>query len=328
MGLLDHQLGLSTNEVTYGTPVTPVTRFSEYNSESIEEDEGRTEGDPLRSATLVKRNDRFTPYFSGAAGTIQLDVMTKGFGYWLQHMLGSVATTGPAETTVFTHTGTLGDTFGKSFTAQINRPFNPTGTSQAFTYSGGKVNEWTLSNSVDGNLVCDLGLDFQTVDTAIGLASASYPSGMENLTWAGAVISIGGSAFDVTEFSVKGSNSLNTGRRQIRGNPLKKEPTSGRREIEWSLSADFDSMAQRTRAHASTRAGALAQIIATWTGPTLLGTTLFPSLTVTIPAGRFDKWTGATSGPEAIQQSLSGVARYDGTNSPVSIAYKSADVTP
>lgn len=327
MTLLDHQLGLSTNEGTYGTPVTPVTRFSEYNSESIEETEGRTEGDPLRTGTLVKRNDRFTPYFSGAAGTIQLDVMTKGFGYWLQHMLGAVATTGPVETTVFTHTGTMGETFGKSFTAQLNRPFDPAGTNQAFTYSGGKVVDWTLSNSVDGNLIAELGLDFQTVSDAIALATAVYPSGMENLTWAGGALTIGGSSFDITEISLKGSNGLNVDRRQIRGNTLKKEPTSGRREIEWSVAADFDSMAQRTRAHATTRAGALAQIVATWTGPTLLGSTLFPILQVTIPAARFDKWGAAAAGPEGISQSLSGVGRYDGTLSPVTIVYKSADTT-
>lgn len=327
MATLDHQLGLSTNEVTYGTPVTPVTRFMEYNSEGIEESEGRTEGDPLRVGTLVKRSDRFTPWFSGAGGSLQLDVMSKGFGYWLQHMLGTAVTTGPAETTVYTHTGTMGETFGKSFTLQVNRPFNPAGTNQAFTYSGGKVTEWTLSNSVDGNLVCDLGLDFQNVADSIGLATASYPASMDNLTWAGAVINIGGSNYDVTEFSVKGSNGLNLERRQLRGNTLKKEPTSGRRDVEWSLSADFDSMAQRTRAHSSTRAGALAAIVATWTGPTLLGTTLYPSLQVTIPAGRFDKWTGATAGPEAISQTLSGVGRYDGSASPVTIVYKSADVT-
>ena len=326
MGLLDHQLGV-VNEVTYGTPVT-VARFFEFNSEGIEDQIMRTEGDPLRVGTLVKRNDRFTPWYGGAAGPVQLDVMTKGFGYLLQHMLGAVATTGPAETVVYTHTGTVADTFGKSLTVQLNRPFSPAGTNQPFTYAGGKVTEWTLSNSVDANLVLDLGLDFASVDTSTGLAAASYPAGMENFTWAGGTLTIGGSAFDITEISIKGSNGLATDRRNIRANTAKKEPTAGRREIEFSCSADFDSLTQRNRAVANTRAGALAAIVAKWVGPTLLGSTIYPTVEVTIPAGRFDGWKGAIPGPEAIKQELSGVGLYDGSASPVTIAYKTADATP
>lgn len=326
MATLDHQLGLA-DEVTYGTYVA-ADHFSEYNSESVEETEGRTEGDPLRTGTLVQRSDRFTPYFAGAAGPIQVDVLTKGFGFWLKHMLGTVATTGPAETSVYTHTGTMGDLTGDSFSAQFNRPFSPSGTNQPFAYLGGKVAQWALSNAVDGNLVCDLTCDFQNVDTATALEAASYPTNMEPLTWAGGVVNIGGTDYDITEISVSGDNAINGDRRQIRGNTLKKEPTNGRRQVEFSISADFDSMTQRNRAHATTRSAALAAITATWTGPTLLGTTLYPSLTLTIPAARFDKWKAATEGPDALMQELSGVVRYDGTNSPVTIAYATADTTP
>lgn len=322
MGQLDHQLGV-VDEVTYGTLVTP-TRFYEFDSESIEESEGRTEGDPLR-AGFTKRNDRFTPYFQGAAGSVQLTALTKGFGFWLKHMLGQVATTGPAETVVFTHTGTMADLLGKFFTLQLNRPFHPAGTNQPFTYKGGKIAEWTLSNSVDGDLMLDLGLDFQQVDTATALATASYPAGMETFSWAGGTLLVGGSAVDITEFSVKGNNNLDVERRFIRGNTDKKEPTGGKREVEFSLSADFESMTQRNRAHATTRSAALATIVGTWVGPTLLGTTIKPTVEVTIPAGRFDAWKGAVGDDQGVKQELSGVGLYDGSASPVTIVYKSAD---
>jgi hypothetical protein len=243
-------------------------------------------------------------------------------------MLGAVATTGPAETVVYTHTGTVGDLLGDFFTCQVARPFHPSGTVQPFTYSGGKITEWTLSNSVDGNLVLDLGLDFQQVATATALATASYPASMDNLTWAGGTVTVGGSQFDVTEISISGNNNLDVERRQIRGNTLKKEPTAGRREITWSMSADFDSLTQRNRAHAAARPDALAQIVATWNGPTLLGSTLYPQYKVTIPAARFDSWEAAAAGPDAISQSLSGVGLFDGTNSAISVAYQTADTTP
>lgn len=324
MAQLDHQLML-VDEVTYGTAVV-TTRTFEFNTEGIEEQEGRTVGKPMRTG-WVERNDRFTPWYAGAAGPVQLDVLTKGFGILLKHMLGQVSTTGPSETTVYTHTATMADLLGKSMTLQINRPLHPTGTSQAFTFRGTKVTEWTLSNSVDGNLVLDLGLDAQISDSAIALAAAAYPTGMEPLSWAGGVITIGGTPFDVTEFSLKGNNNLAVDRRFIRGNTDKKEPTGGRRTVEFSLSADFDSMTQRNRAHATTRAAALAAVTAKWSGPTLLGSTIFPNLLVTLPAVRFDKWKAAVADDNGITQELSGTITFDGSASPVTMAYQSADTT-
>lgn len=323
MASMDHQIGFA-NETTYGTPVV-VSRFFEYESESISETEGRTEGDPLRVGSGFVRNDRFTPFFSGAAGNIQMTVLTKGFGYFLQHMMGAVATTGPAETVVFTHTGTEGALFGKSFTCQMNRPFHPSGTNQAFTYEGGKITEWTLTNNVNDHLMLDLGVDFQQVLTATALATAAYPAGMDPFSWSKGVVSIGGTPYDVTEIAITCNNGLNTERQQIRGNSDKKEPTSSRREATFSIKADFDSMAQRNRAHAAVRADALASLGGTWTGPTLLGTTIFPEFTATAPSVRFDEWKGATEGTDAIEQELSGVIRYDGTSSPLSLVVKNAD---
>ena len=326
MAALDHQLGVA-DESTYGVAVTP-SRFFEYESEGISESYGRTEGDPLRVGSGFVRSDRFTPYFSGAAGTVQLTAMTKGFGYWLKHMMGAVATSGPAETTVYTHTGTEASLQGDSFTLQVNRPFHPSGTNQAFTYRGGKIAEWTLANSVDGNLLLDLGCDFQQVDTATALAAAAYPASMDPFSWVGGFVTIGGANYDVTEFSLTVNNGLDVDRRAIRTNADKKEPTSGRREASFSLSADFDSLSNRNRAAATARAGALAAVTGVWRGPTLLGTTIYPEFSVSIAAARFDEWSGATEGPDAISQSLSGAVRYDGSTSPVAITYKSADSTP
>ena len=96
MGAMDHQLGV-VDEVTYGTPVV-VSRFFEYESENIAETYGRTEGDPLRVGSGFVRNDRFTPYVGGAAGTIQMTVMTKGFGILLSHMLGGIGLCDPVYT--------------------------------------------------------------------------------------------------------------------------------------------------------------------------------------------------------------------------------------
>jgi len=327
MGLLDHQLMFGV-ESTYGTAVTP-TRTYEYNSEGIEESYGRTEGDPLRTGTHVMRSDRFAPYFAGAAGSIQLDVMSKGFGVLLQHMLGGIST-GALTDSSYTHTATMADLFGKSLTCQVARPFNPSGTVQPFTFEGGKVGGFTISNSVEGNLVLDLDMDFEQVATGTALATAAYPTGMENFTWAGGDLQIGGedAGFCVNEVSVQVANNLNVDRRCISNGTDKKEPTAGRREVTFSLSGDFASLAHRNRAASATAAGALAALEFSWTAPTLIGVTTYPSLTISIPVGRFDAWSGAAGGADAITQELSGVGRYNGTDSPISIAYVSTDATP
>lgn len=326
MGALDHQFGVKTESGGYGVPVV-VDRFYEFDSEGIEESYGRTEGDPLRAGGAgVLRSDRSTPYFEGASGNVTMAVLTKGFGFWLEHMLGSISTGAPTDGK-YVHTATMGELYGKSFTAQVNRPFHPAGTNQAFTYEGGKVTEWTLSNSVEDNLMLELGLDFENVSTATALATASYPTAMDNFTWSGGVVTVGGVAYDITEISVQGNNGLDTDRRQIRGNADKKEPTAGRRELTWSIKADFESLTQRNRAAAVVRATNHAAITATWTGPVLIGASSYPTLTATIPAARFDEWKGAAEGTDGIEQELSGVVRWDGTNSPITLAYGSADVT-
>lgn len=325
MGAMDHQLGVA-HETTYGTAVT-VSRFFEYESEGIDDSYGRTQGDPLRVGSGFVRSDRSTPYYEGASGSLQMAVLTKGFGFWLRHMTGSVPTTsGPTDAT-YTHTAAEGDLFGDSFTMQINRPFHPSGTAQPFTYSGCKVAKWKLSNAVDGNLLLDLDIDAMQVATATALATASYPASMDNLTWAGGLITVGGTQVDVTEVAIEVDNGLKTDRRFVRQNTDKKEPTASRRSGSASFKCDFDSLTHRSRAAATTRAGTLASFTGTWRGPVLLGATTYPEFTVTLPAIRFDDWKASTGGTEALVQELSGAMLYDGSTSPVTLTYKSADST-
>lgn len=325
MTFLDQQL-MVKDEVTYGTAVT-VDRSFEMESESLADAFGRTEGDPLRPGTYFKRSDRFTPYYSGGSGAVEMAVMSKGMGWWLKHLLGTSASTGPVDS-VYTHTGTAGPLVGDFFTLQVTRPFNPSSTAQALTYTGCKVPSWSLANTVDGNLMLTANIDAQAVSTATGAATFAPPSAMENLTWAGGVLTIAGSAYDVTDIAFDVDNGLNVDRRQIRGNALKKEPVGDGKTGSFSFSADFDSLAQRNRAASATAAGAIAKLVATWTAPTLAGVSAFPQLIATVEVGRFDTWDAPNAGRgEGISQTLGGDIRFDGTNSGIKLEYKSVDVT-
>ena len=63
-----------------------------------------------------------------------------------------------------------------------------------------------------------------------------------------------------------------------------------------------------------------AAIIGTWTNGTDV-------VTATIPAARFDDFDFGCE-EFALEQSLSGVIEYDGTNSPVTLAYTTSEATP
>ena len=322
MSALDAQIGVA-EETTFGTIATPV-RFPELVSESITASYARVESNGLRPGRLYRSDSRFTTYIEGASGDLEFEVGSKGFGLFLKHMLGDIST-GALTDSTYTHTATPGNLTGLSMTDQIGRPFYDGSSVQPFTYAGGKVTSWELANSNDDNLMATLSMDFVTESTATALAAASYPTGLETFSWVGGSVSIGGTAFDVMEASVTGDNALNVERRYLRNNPAKKEQIGNDyRSGEFSLTADFDSLAQRNRVASATAAGAMAEVVLSWQGKTLVGATTYPSLTVTIQ-GRFDSFEANIDGPEAITQELSGV--YLGSSA-ISIAYVTADATP
>lgn len=326
MTTMNTQLGV-VDESTYGTPVT-VTRFFEFNSFDFDGDYGRVESKGMRPSGRTQRSDRWEPYANGATATLGLDIPTKGFGFFLKHMQGAVGTAGPTDSN-YVHTGTEGSLTGDFFTTQVNVPLHPAGTNQALTLHGCKISDWEIGCDAEGVLVGSLELDAEDYDTSTGLASASYPSDYRVFSWAGGALTIDAASVEVSNFKVSCSNELDVDRRYLRANPLKKEPIeNGMRTYEWSCTADFVDLTQFNRVRSATRLGALGAIVATFDGPVVHAGATLPRFTVTIPAARFDTGTPSISGPEGIQLDLSGVATWDGTNSPVSLAYRTSDVTP
>lgn len=321
------QLGVK-KETTYGTAVT-VDRFFEFTSESMKLDTGRAESRGLRTGQRAPRSDRFVPYALGASGGISFDVLSKGFGIWLEHMLGTVATAGPTDT-AYTHTGTVGTLCGKSFTLQVNRPFGACGdTPQAFTWEGGKISKWELSLSTEGVLSASFDLVCEDETTATALATASYPASAEIFSWVGGKCTVGGVAVDVKSWKVSVDNKLDDSRIYLRENTRRKEPVeSDYREISAEFVLDFDDLTMYNRFKSATAAGALALVELQATSATLIGTTTYPRVKVTLPAARFDEDSVAVGGTDVLEQSVKVTGLYDGTASPISVAYTTADVTP
>lgn len=315
-------------ESTYGTVVTPSRFFETLDPVKIKPVMGRAQSMGLRSGSRAIRSDRFVPFVQGGASTFSMHVPSKSFGIWLVHMLGTVATVGPTDSN-YTHTGTVGSLLGDFFTGQTGNPFKPSGTVQPFTGEGGKVASWEMSLDVDGLLVFTPTLDFEDVNTSTGLASASFTAGTTVFAWNKGAVTFGGTSVELRNFKVGVNNGLDVDRRFLRGSALKKEPVENDyRQITWSGTMEFTDNTQYDRFVSATAAGAVAQIIATYTGPIIHAGATFPSLVITIPAARWDDVDITGSGPAALMQNVSGIGMYDGTNSPITVAYTTTDTTP
>jgi hypothetical protein len=174
-------------------------------------------------------------------------------------------------------------------------------------------------------------LDAYDEQTTVVLAAASYPTGSDLLTYAGGAITVGALAVDVASFDLKCTMNYKADRRFIRSSTLQREPAEGAyRAFTFDLTAEFTDMLQYGKFASASRAGALAALSAVFTGPTLIGATTYPSLTVTAPAARFDAASPVVAGPDLLPLPLSGVILNTaaGVNDAVSLVYVSADSVP
>ena len=322
------QLGVK-KETTWGTPVV-VDKFIELNSESIEGQYERMESGSLRASGRVQRSDRWARNFKGAAGTVNIEVMSKNFGFWLEHMMGgTITTTGPTETVAYNHNAKVGSLTGKGFTLQVGRP-DAADTIRPFTYAGGKVTGWSLTNSVDGFLMANLDCKFNAETTATGLAAASYPASMEVLHFGGGLVTVGGTQYDMSDVTITADNNLKTDRYMIRQNTANKEPLeNGNRTYSISGTLEFVDLNAFNLVSSLTAAGTMADVVAKWEGAILTGaSTIKASLICTLTTVRFDKFAVQVQGPEMLTASFEGKAFDTGSaNTACMLDYKTLDTT-
>ena len=156
---LSASFGIAT-ETTVGTPVA-VTRFYEFDSETLSMKKHTAQGVGLRQGALTKRGARRILTGREAGGDVSLDVVTNGFGLLLQHMLGSfTATATSVGGGLYQQVHNIGTLNGKSFTAQVVDP-DTSGvlTQEAFTYPGCKITAWDLSVAAGAQAKLKLTID-------------------------------------------------------------------------------------------------------------------------------------------------------------------------
>lgn len=324
---LDSQLGFA-KESAYGTETTP-NRFVEYTKEGIAAEVQRVSGKGLRAGRLVDRADRFVPAVTGYAGSIEFPVLSTGFAFLLEHMLGAVATSSNGD--AYDHVGTIASLCGKGLTVQVNRPLGACGdTDQAHTFSGGKIAKWTLScePGEDGALKFEADLLFDDGTTGTALASASYGAGAELLAWPSASVSIDGTDTPVTKWSVECDNKLKDDRLQLRNSAARREPVADDvREIKWTISRENDALNTALVAAAAADT-ILDDLVLTVRGAVEVSAGVLPGVVIELPAARVDEGTHNVEGPGVMEADWSGMALAPASGEPITITVTSTEATP
>lgn len=312
------------DETTYGTAAT-VDHFHEFTKEGLAGKYERIESAALRAGSKVLRADRFVPNPKGAEGDFEFEVENQGLAFWLKYMVGPATQSGTAP--AFTYKAGVGDLNGKSFTAQIGR-VGRSGTLDPYTYEGGKVTSWELSNSVDGLLMLTLNMDFAhevvpdgTQTGAFAAQTPTFPDDAVLLSYIGGTITIGGVTFKASEVSVKGDNGLKTDSYYI-GTTDKREPLeSDQRKYDVTFKGDYEDSSMAKRVASVAAAGALATAKFEWATPDGQH-----KVTIDIPALRFDESKVNVDGPGFPEQNVTavGLAPTDGT-SPLTITVVTPD---
>lgn len=337
---LNTQLGVK-KETTYGTPVV-VDTFYEFEGETVTPMVELIAPKVNRTTTRGPRYDRFVRGINGHTGSVTIPVMTKEFGFWLEHLVGGSVTTGSVTDSTYTHTVDIGSLCGKGFTAQFNRPRGICGdTDQAFTYAGGKVLDWTISCETGGVVTMEANCFFQTGLQTTALASASYAAGMEFLPWGASSLTVGGLDLPVSNWSVSCDNGMQE-RPRIRGSYAYGEPVESHREVTFEATCDLEAYTDGTPSGkvgflqkiittgglAATVADSYEAVVITSNGPTLAGATTYPSLVITMSAVRIDEAFGNVEGPELTEITVKGTAMVPSSGSFCGLAYCSTDALP
>ena len=323
MSILDAAIMVGV-ESTYGTPAT-LTRAYEGKADAFKREQARLESVGFRAGMETLRSDRVVTVPMGGSASLELDVMTNGMGLLFGGLLGGAISPALQDTTAYlqTYTSTAAAPTD-SYTFQILRPELESGT-QAYTYHGGKIVSWGVSQSNDGLLVMTLDYDFEDSDVSTGAGTPSYIASQTPFDWSQctATIDVDGSPTVLNAIDVKfdADLAMKTDRRYLRASALKKEPVrTGIPEYSGEVTIDLED----TVRYAEWVAGTVVDLELKWQGA-LIESTYYYEFAIRMQACQ---WTDGN--PEASLSDTSVVtlpfrALDDGTNAAVVVTYQNTD---
>lgn len=315
------QFGIVT-ETTFNTYAAP-SRFYEFNSEGLKYNKRTVVGLGLRAGGQVARAQRRVVSTFDGGGDVTIDLPTRGLGLLMSHATGSTPTGTVVSAGVYSYAFTLGDLYGRSFTAQVGVPqYGGTVTPKSLT--GCKISSFSLGVTNGGIATGRFSIDAAGFTTAQALATASYSASTSVFQFAQGAITIdAANAANIRDFNVTVTNALKNDRYNLGGLGAKSEQSiGGFRKITGTLTAEFTDTTLLTKVLND----ASAALVLTFTGATI-ASTYKDTLSITLPAVKFNTDVPSVSGPGPIDVAMSFEAYDDGTNQPLTIGYQTSEST-
>jgi hypothetical protein len=315
------QLGIVA-ETTFNNLVT-VSRFYEFTSENLKYNKKTAVGMGLRAGGLLPRSQRRVVTTTDASGDIMLDLPSRGLGLLLSQAMGSAPSPTTVTTGVYSYAFTLGDVYGRSFSAQVGVP-QYGGTVTPKTLGGCKVSSFELAVSNAAIATGKFNIDAASLTTGVSLATASFSNyATTNLfNFAQGAITVDGSSVaNIKDFTITVDNAIKTDRFNLGSAGIKAEQTiNGFRKISGKLTAEFTD----TTLFAKYLSDATTALVLTFTGGTIAGGQS-EKLIINVSAVKFDADTPNVASPGVIDLAMSFEAYDDGSNQPLTITYQTAD---
>lgn len=324
-------------ESTAGT-IASITRWLEFNSESLKSTKVVVQGQGLRGGGLHPRRSRRAVVGSDAGGDVTLDLATNGMGLLLKAMLGS-STSAVLTGTAYQQIHIPGSLIGNSLTVQKLVP-ELDGDLKAFTYNGAKVTSWTLTFGKDSIATLSVTFDAwdETVATAAGTPSYSATAnvfGFADLslivggtvsTTSGLASVSGGTAIaGVTGGTITYSTGIRAGSDNRYANGKVEQVQNAWRGVTGTLNVDFIDRAAVYDLYDADTSVAL-KVAFTRSDTPITGAT-YPAIDFLVPSITFDGETPAVGGPDVVSLSAPWTGLDDGTNATVQVRVVTSDAT-
>lgn len=314
----DCSIGISAPESSFGTGATPVT-FFEFTDEGFEFKRTDTQGDGLRVAAALARAARRATTQYDVGGNLTVELFSKGLGKLFAAVTGtgtSTVVSGSVYQQLYTLTGT---DFLSSYTIQKGIPPLGGGATLPHTFTGMVAS--TMEIDVPNGGLATVKTEWLGKDmlTATSYAAPSYPATGELLTFVGATVAIGTSGVtvptttargtvtsplaigNVTDLNFKIDNNLDgAGWRIGGGGKRSRPPAVGLRAVTGTITAEFDGATLRDLWLNQNN----VSIVATLTGQTFAGGSVYPELSICIPACRFEGDIPNSNKGDVIAQSI------------------------
>ena len=314
---LDNQVGLK-KEVTYGTAVVP-DRFYMFTGSAHSNGKSVVQGVGLKPGARVAQSDRRTIPYRSAAGSLDLEVPSKGLGVLWEGCMG-------ASTSTLVSVGLYQQVFSfadvmPSYTIQYG-VWDGSAVSP-YTYAGCQIGSWTL-NCPEGNIV-NMSVQWvgKSLATATALATASYPASSSLFTFAHAAFYLGGTLTAATatvlasatgsalatvkSFGLNVDNALKEGP-QVGGLPTIRKP--GLRAITGTVNVEYEGATFRDAIIADT---SLVLLVTLTNGTDVVQ--------VVIPEVRLNGNLPTSNGAERVTHDLA----FEGLTSNLAIVTRTAD---